>query len=149
MLSGVSIWQLLILLVIVVLVFGTRRLGSMGGDIGAAIRNFRSALSDDDEGKGGKAPETLPPSTAAVTPASVEVKVHGDKATDMFVEGRNAERLDAANFLAITGMAERIGQQRQPVNRDFEPGQVRAPFAALLGTGGADDACGEEVALAV
>ncbi|GEA81402.1 hypothetical protein CUD01_18460 [Cellulomonas uda] len=39
----------------------------------------------------------------AVTPASVEVKVHGDKATDMFVEGRNAERLDAANFLALPG----------------------------------------------
>ena len=59
---------------IVVLVFGTRRLGSMGGDIGAAIRNFRSALSDEDDGKGGKAPETLPPSTAAVTPASEKTR---------------------------------------------------------------------------
>ncbi|HXF06940.1 MAG TPA: twin-arginine translocase TatA/TatE family subunit [Candidatus Acidoferrales bacterium] len=74
MLSGVSIWQLLILLVIVVLVFGTRRLGSMGGDIGAAIRNFRSALSDEDDGKGGKAAENLPPSTAAGSPASEKTR---------------------------------------------------------------------------
>lgn len=74
MFGGVSIWQLLIVLVIVVLVFGTRRLGGMGGDIGAAIRNFRSALSDEDDGKGSKPPETLPPSAASVSPATEKTR---------------------------------------------------------------------------
>jgi len=64
MFSGVSIWQLLILLVIVVLVFGTRRLGSMGSDVGEAIKNFRSAMSDGDSTKPtAKAAEVLPGST--------------------------------------------------------------------------------------
>jgi sec-independent protein translocase protein TatA len=68
MLSGVSIWQLLILLVIVVLVFGTRRLGSMGSDVGEAIKNFRSAMTDEDATKPtAKAPEVLPGSTPAAS----------------------------------------------------------------------------------
>jgi sec-independent protein translocase protein TatA len=61
MLSGVSIWQLLILLVIVVLVFGTRRLGSMGSDVGEAIKNFRSAMTDEDATKPTAKAETKAP----------------------------------------------------------------------------------------
>ena len=38
---GISIWQLLIVLVIVLLLFGTKKLRNMGGDLGAAIRNFK------------------------------------------------------------------------------------------------------------
>lgn len=45
--GGISIWQLLILLVIVVLVFGTKRLRNMGGDLGAAIKGFRKGMEDD------------------------------------------------------------------------------------------------------
>jgi len=64
MLSGFSLWQMLILLVIVVLVFGTRRLGSMGSDVGEAIKNFRTAMADDDAAKAApKSPESLPGAT--------------------------------------------------------------------------------------
>ena len=45
--GGISIWQLIILLVIVVLVFGTKRLRNMGGDLGAAIKGFRKGMEDD------------------------------------------------------------------------------------------------------
>jgi sec-independent protein translocase protein TatA len=45
--GGISIWQLLILLAIVVLVFGTKRLRNMGGDLGAAIKGFRKGMEDD------------------------------------------------------------------------------------------------------
>lgn len=45
--GGISVWQLLILLVIVVLVFGTKRLRNMGGDLGAAIKGFRKGMDDD------------------------------------------------------------------------------------------------------
>ncbi len=47
--GGISIWQLLILLVIVVLLFGTKRLRNMGGDLGSALKGFRSAMKDGDQ----------------------------------------------------------------------------------------------------
>ncbi len=46
MIGGISIWQLLIVLLIVVLLFGTKKLRSMGGDLGSAIKNFRGAMRD-------------------------------------------------------------------------------------------------------
>jgi len=48
-LGGISLWQLLILLVIVVLLFGTKRLRTLGSDLGTAFRGFRSSLSEDDK----------------------------------------------------------------------------------------------------
>ena len=44
--GGISMWQLLILLLIVVLVFGTKRLRNMGGDLGAAIKGFRKGMEE-------------------------------------------------------------------------------------------------------
>jgi sec-independent protein translocase protein TatA len=47
-----SIWHWLIVLGIVILVFGTKKLSSMGGDVGSAIRNFKKAMNDGEaEGK--------------------------------------------------------------------------------------------------
>lgn len=50
-LGGISIWQLLIILVIVLLLFGTKRLKNIGSDLGNAVRGFRSAMgaADKDE----------------------------------------------------------------------------------------------------
>ena len=45
-LGGISIWQLLIILAIVVLIFGTRKLRNMGGDLGSAIGNFRKSMKE-------------------------------------------------------------------------------------------------------
>lgn len=46
-----GIWELLIVLLIVSLLFGTKKLRSIGGDLGSAIKGFRSAMKDgDDEG---------------------------------------------------------------------------------------------------
>jgi sec-independent protein translocase protein TatA len=42
---GISIWQLLIVLLIVVLLFGTKKLKSIGSDLGGAIKGFRESLS--------------------------------------------------------------------------------------------------------
>ena len=44
--GGISIWQLLIILVIVLLLFGTKRLKGIGSDLGNAVKGFRSAMSD-------------------------------------------------------------------------------------------------------
>ncbi len=46
---GISIWQLLIILAIVLLLFGTKRLKNIGGDVGGAIKNFKSAVKEGEE----------------------------------------------------------------------------------------------------
>ena len=48
---GISVTQLLIVLVIVIVLFGTKRLRNMGGDLGGAIKGFRSAMKDGEEDK--------------------------------------------------------------------------------------------------
>ncbi len=51
-LGGISIWQLLIILAIVVMLFGTKRLRNVGSDLGSAVKGFRNSLqSDEDEGQ--------------------------------------------------------------------------------------------------
>ena len=47
--GGISIWQLLIVLAIVILLFGTKRLRSFGSDLGNAVKGFRSAMNTDEE----------------------------------------------------------------------------------------------------
>ena len=46
---GISIWQLLIILAIVLVLFGAKRLRNVGGDLGGAIKGFRKARKEDDE----------------------------------------------------------------------------------------------------
>ena len=46
--GGISIWQLLIVLVIVVLLFGTKRLKSIGSDLGGAVKGFKKAVTDEE-----------------------------------------------------------------------------------------------------
>jgi sec-independent protein translocase protein TatA len=45
-LGGISIWQLLIILVIVILLFGTKKMRSLGGDLGTAIKNFKDSMKE-------------------------------------------------------------------------------------------------------
>lgn len=46
---GISMTQLLIVLIIVILVFGTKRLKNVGSDLGDAIRNFRNAMKEGED----------------------------------------------------------------------------------------------------
>ena len=47
--GGISIWQLLIILVIVVLLFGTKRLKGIGTDLGGAIKGFKKAVTEEEK----------------------------------------------------------------------------------------------------
>ena len=47
--SGISVWQLLIVLLIVVLIFGTKRIKNIGGDLGGAIKSFRKGMTEADK----------------------------------------------------------------------------------------------------
>jgi len=46
-LGGISIWQLLIILAIVLVLFGTKRLRNIGSDLGGAFKGFKKAIKDD------------------------------------------------------------------------------------------------------
>lgn len=47
--AGISIWQLLIILVIVLLLFGTKRLKNIGSDLGGAFKGFKKAVNDGEQ----------------------------------------------------------------------------------------------------
>ena len=52
--GGIHIWHLLIILVIVIMLFGTKRLSTLGSDLGSAIKGFRKSMTEDNEStKGG------------------------------------------------------------------------------------------------
>jgi len=46
-----SIWHWLIVLAVVIIIFGTKKLRNMGGDLGSAIRNFKQSMKEESEGK--------------------------------------------------------------------------------------------------
>lgn len=48
---GISIWQLLIILAIVLVLFGAKRLKNVGSDLGGAIKGFKNAVKDEEEKK--------------------------------------------------------------------------------------------------
>jgi len=45
--GGIGIWQLVIIAVIVVLLFGTKKLRNLGGDLGSAVKGFKSAIGEE------------------------------------------------------------------------------------------------------
>lgn len=48
--GGISIWSLLLILGIVILIFGTKKLRNVGGDLGGAIKNFKKSVKDEEAG---------------------------------------------------------------------------------------------------
>ena len=46
---GISIWQLVIVLIIVLLLFGTKRLRNLGGDLGSTVKGFKNAMKEGEE----------------------------------------------------------------------------------------------------
>jgi len=47
--GGISIWSLLLILAIVILLFGTKKLRNVGADLGGAIRSFKKSVKDEDD----------------------------------------------------------------------------------------------------
>lgn len=57
--SGINLWQLLLVLAIVVILFGTKKLRGVGSDLGGAIRGFKKAMKDEDAEKSEQSPSQL------------------------------------------------------------------------------------------
>lgn len=70
--GGISIWQLLIIAVIVILLFGTKKLRNLGGDLGSAVKGFKSAIGDEKDvpAKAEKSSDTLTDNTTAASGTS-------------------------------------------------------------------------------
>ncbi len=60
--GSISIWHWLIVLLVVVLVFGTKKLRNMGADLGSAVKGFKEGMKSEEE-KSAQAKVEIPPST--------------------------------------------------------------------------------------
>ncbi len=69
--GGISPWSLLLILLIVLLLFGTKRLKNLGGDLGGAIKSFKKAMS---EGEAEPAPKITKDEQGKVIEGKVEEK---------------------------------------------------------------------------
>lgn len=77
--GGLSIWHWLIVLVIAVLIFGTKRLKNVGEDLGEAVRGFKKGLHGDEEKTGDAARASAPQDAAATPTATTEADKPIDK----------------------------------------------------------------------
>ncbi len=82
--GGIGIWQLVIVAVIVVLLFGTKKLRNIGGDLGSAVKGFKSAIGEDKEQKNSteKTSETLADSSKSSTEEVVKTTESKTKESD-------------------------------------------------------------------
>jgi sec-independent protein translocase protein TatA len=80
MIGGISITQLLILLVIVMLVFGTKRLRNIGSDLGSAVKGFRKGIEEEPEDTDPEKITTVEKTAAA--PQNKEEKATASSPTD-------------------------------------------------------------------
>lgn len=69
-----SVWQLLIVLLVIVLLFGTKKLRNIGSDLGSAIKGFRKGLSDDDSRDAAAVEPTQEPGRIGSNPRSEDVR---------------------------------------------------------------------------
>jgi sec-independent protein translocase protein TatA len=72
--GGISITQLLIIAVIVVLLFGTKKLRGLGSDLGSSIKGFKNAMSDEDTTTKVHKETDTTPADADFTAKPLEVK---------------------------------------------------------------------------
>ena len=77
---GISIWQLLIVLVIIVLLFGTKKLRNIGSDLGGAIKSFRQSMREG---------ETEEDSTPSATTTSGQITQNN---TSKVIEGQVTDK---------------------------------------------------------
>ena len=70
--GSISIWHWLVVLLIVALIFGTKRLRNMGDDVGGAVKNFRKAMQDDDKPTVVDPPKLEKPADPAVVAPTID-----------------------------------------------------------------------------
>ena len=74
--GGISIWSLLLILAIVVMLFGTKRLRNIGSDLGEAIKGFKKSVSDEEQKSD---PENTPEDTKKVVGPDAQESLAAEK----------------------------------------------------------------------
>jgi len=74
-LGGISIWQLLIILAIVVLLFGTKKLKGMGTDLGGALKGFKDSMKGDEDNEAKNLEGKKPQDSSTKTESKEETKL--------------------------------------------------------------------------
>lgn len=85
--GGISIWQLLIVAAIVILMFGTKKLRTLGSDLGASIKGFKKAMGDDDK--------SIVPPAVENHQADADFKADTITAQTAATEQKSAEKTEA------------------------------------------------------
>ena len=80
MFGGFGITELIVILVIVLLLFGTKKLRNIGSDLGGAIKGFRKAMSSDDEPK--LIPEEEPPEAIPAAETTIKKDAAGSESRE-------------------------------------------------------------------
>ncbi|MFC1681784.1 Sec-independent protein translocase subunit TatA [Pseudomonadota bacterium] len=78
--GGISIWQLLIVLVIVILLFGTKKLRNIGTDLGGAIKTFKKSMKEEDGGEPKQIDENVSESAEGSVPGTDKTEAEKNKA---------------------------------------------------------------------
>ena len=79
MFGNISIWQLLIVLAIIVLLFGTKKLRGIGSDLGSAVKGFRNSIKDEPQEDDASAPNVQLSDKAKADSTTKTEPVHKDK----------------------------------------------------------------------
>ncbi|MCJ8352285.1 twin-arginine translocase TatA/TatE family subunit [Moritella sp.] len=78
--GGISVTQLIIIAVIILLLFGTKKLRNVGGDLGAAVKGFKKAMSDDAKDAKKEESKVLEETNVAKTEVEKETKKDKEQA---------------------------------------------------------------------
>ena len=74
--GGISAWELLLILAIVMLIFGTKRLKNLGSDLGTAFRGFKNAMNDKDPVEPAAPPKPLITAEDSQSPPATDTAEH-------------------------------------------------------------------------
>lgn len=110
-----SIWHWLIVLLVVVLIFGTKKLRNLGGDVGGAVKSFKDAMTEEKNASGVT-------STAAVTGKPEELLVIESKAVEVPAAKTPAKkRTPAAKKPAAKPAAKKAAVVKSTVDKPKAP----------------------------
>jgi len=74
MMGSMSIWHWVIVLVVVVLLFGTKKLGNVGSDIGKAVKGFKDGVKGEEEKSASNAANPVQPTQQVADKSTIDVE---------------------------------------------------------------------------
>ena len=138
--GGISIWQLLIILAIIVLIFGTKRMRNLGSDLGNALRGFRKAVKEEPtdaefsevEDKNGieHQPSEMPIDNTVTSSKSAVAKKTARKSTTRAKPAASRAKPAASRAKPAASRAKPAASRAKPAASRAKPAASRAKPAA-------------------